>query len=59
MWYTYEFRNADGKLVEDHSGSTGSIQPDKMKDYIIRQKEQNLTAKHGVKCFVKLTKTER
>ena len=53
MWYKYQFEDLNGNPVEDNAGSTGSIQPDKMKGWQIKAKEMQLKAKHGVKCIVK------
>jgi hypothetical protein len=57
-WYHYEYRNEKGQPAMHPDGSTGSIQRGKLKAWQIKNIERSLTEKHGLKCFVKLVKTE-
>ncbi len=52
MWYTYEYRNKLGALVEDRQGSTGTIVQGKMSAVQIANMQRALTELHGIVCKV-------
>lgn len=51
--YKYEYQDLNGSLVQDNEGNTGTIRPDKLKAWQIKNIERSLTAKHLKKCIVK------
>ena len=57
-FYHYQYRDINGNIVENSDGSTGSMHAGKKAAWQIKQIEQALTTKHGIKCFCKLIKTE-
>jgi hypothetical protein len=58
IWYHYQYRDINGNIVENVDGSTGAMQAGKKQAWQIKQIEQVLTTKHGIKCICKLIKTE-